>query len=338
MPPGPVSVSASSQQRPFERLDRNATGWALRAQLLLAAVTLVPVRLAFALALFTWYFCTIQALSWLGCSRETLRAVTRPGSRLLLVVLGFWTIEERNKPRRGAILPSMVISNHVSVLEVVYFMSSAACPSFLMKLTCMQVPVIGSMAVKLGGILVDRENRGGGGATEALLARVAQLREDKEHGRPVQPVLCFPEGTTSNGKYLMPFRSGAFRAGVPVLPVMVEFPFSGSQFSCAYEAVSTPVFIFRLLAQWRHRMRVTYMDTYEPTPEEVRDPRLYAANVRAAMAERIGLGLTDQDYDDKLEYHLSLRKHFERLGPRSLYMYVRPDLVASPVPRKPKDL
>jgi lysophosphatidylcholine acyltransferase/lyso-PAF acetyltransferase len=38
----------------------------------------------------------------------------------------------------------------------------------------------------------------------------------------LRPMLLFPEGTTSNGQMLLPFKTGAFLAGVPVLPVIIK--------------------------------------------------------------------------------------------------------------------
>ncbi len=37
------------------------------------------------------------------------------------------------------------------------------------------------------------------------------------------PMMLFPEGTTTNNKYLMPFKRGAFVAGVPVQPLVLKY-------------------------------------------------------------------------------------------------------------------
>lgn len=34
------------------------------------------------------------------------------------------------------------------------------------------------------------------------------------------------EGTTTNGDYLLPFKTGAFLAGAPVQPVILRYPYS----------------------------------------------------------------------------------------------------------------
>ena len=36
-------------------------------------------------------------------------------------------------------------------------------------------------------------------------------------------IACDWQGTTTNGKFLLPFKSGAFLAGVPVQPVILQY-------------------------------------------------------------------------------------------------------------------
>jgi len=313
--------------QPFARRDRNLTTWG-RLRTALALVTLVPVRAALALGIMG-SGAAMWSLAAVGVPRSLLRAATRRMARALLLVCGFWQIEEVNSLRHrspGATAPLVVVANHVSYLEIVYFLASDLCPSFMMKKTCIKVPLVGYIAQEMGAVVTDRgedSRQGRGGATAALVRHVDRLAESADPS----PILVFPEGTTSNGSCLLTFHTGAFVPGVAVQPVVVEFPFEGDQFSCAYESVSTPAHIVRVLGQWSHRMRVVYLDPYEPDAREAADPALFARNVRAYMAEQAKLDMVDQSYEDKLKYHTWLRTHYARLGPASLYLYVRPDLV-----------
>lgn len=45
-----------------------------------------------------------------------------------------------------------------------------------------------------------------------------------------RPLLLFPEGMTSNGTHILPFKSGAFLAGVPVKPVVLRYGKVGWRF------------------------------------------------------------------------------------------------------------
>lgn len=44
------------------------------------------------------------------------------------------------------------------------------------------------------------------------------------------------EGTTTNGDYLLPFKTGAFLAKAPVLPVILRYPYQ--RFSPAWDSIS----------------------------------------------------------------------------------------------------
>lgn len=50
-------------------------------------------------------------------------------------------------------------------------------------------------------------------------------------------LLCtFSEGTTTNGDYLLPFKTGAFLPKAPVLPVILRYPYE--RFSPAWDTIS----------------------------------------------------------------------------------------------------
>lgn len=52
----------------------------------------------------------------------------------------------------------------------------------------------------------------------------ARMQEMWEGSRPgARPILLFPEGTTTNGDFLLPFKTGAFLAGLPLRPVVIKY-------------------------------------------------------------------------------------------------------------------
>jgi hypothetical protein len=92
----------------------------------------------------------------------------------------------------------------------------------------------------------------------------------------------FPEGTTSNGAALLPFRSGAFRAGLPVQPVLLQYRWT--HMSPSWESVPTLWWLWRLLTQASHGVTLTFLPPYAPSPAERAEPRLFADGVRRYMA------------------------------------------------------
>ena len=78
-----------------------------------------------------------------------------------------------------------------------------------------------------------------GGNTERLVARVRD---------PRFPMICIaPEGTCSDGSSLLKFQTGAFVAGLPVLPILLSYPyrFFNPAYTCMYE----PWYFFRQACQ-----------------------------------------------------------------------------------------
>ena len=125
-----------------------------------------------------------------------------------------------------------------------------------------------------------------------------------------KPVLIFPEGTTTSGRHLLPFRTGAFAAGVPVHPKLVLYDTTGG-FSPAWESITAPRFILYLLATLSNTVTILHLPPYIPSAAEVAQPALYASNVRAYMLKHSPLAPSDATLDDKRRYDRRLQEvHF----------------------------
>ncbi len=96
-------------------------------------------------------------------------------------------------PQRGAL-----ISDHQGYVDIILY--SALCPVvFFSKAELEHTPVLGYMATGAGTVYVER---GAGGS--AMRARKG-MQSAANHGIPV---VFYPEGTTTDGTHLLPFRSG----------------------------------------------------------------------------------------------------------------------------------
>lgn len=181
----------------------------------------------------------------------------------------------------------------------------------------------GDAAAADGGVAVVSSDSCGGAGTTGVRRRRRRPAEDPGGGRggcgtdsvavaaaasagarpPPQPLAIFPEGTTTNGRLLLRFRTGAFVAGLPVSPVVLSYGTPGG-WSPTYESISAAAFVAGLLARPVHRVMVRRLPLYVPSAEERADARLYANNVRAVMAAAGGVGVSDSNFTDKLEYHV----------------------------------
>lgn len=192
----------------------------------------------------------------------------------------------------------IMVSNHVSYMDVNAFMAVITpTPGFVAKKAIFSIPFIAACARVWGCVAVDREKSVGSTVVEQLEARVRN---------PVlNQVVVFPEGTTSNGRYLTHFHRGAFVPGAPVKPVILRYPHSS--FDPAWESVYAPYHLFRYLTQFVNYCELTLLPVYTPSAAEKADPALFANNVRLAMSKASGLPISESDVGDKKDYLASIR-------------------------------
>jgi 1-acyl-sn-glycerol-3-phosphate acyltransferase len=112
--------------------------------------------------------------------------------------------------------PAIYVANHVSYLDPIVIGAQRGCAA-IAKGEVERWPVLGPACGHLGVIFVNREDPHSG--ARALRRAHAALRAGV-------PVLNFPEGTTTDGTRLLPFRRGIFGlariAGVPVVPIAIR--------------------------------------------------------------------------------------------------------------------
>ncbi|KAI5082127.1 hypothetical protein GOP47_0001870 [Adiantum capillus-veneris] len=244
-------------------------------------------------------------------------------SRIVLFVLGFYWIKvtRRDKEqderllKEGMILlktdlqPGAIVSNHVSYFDIFYYMS-AAFPSFVAKRSVAKIPIVGLVSKCLGCVYVQREDKPSDvkGVAGIIRQRMQAAAED-----PNAPLMMlFPEGTTTNGFYILPFKTGAFLAGTPVRPVILKYSYK--RFSPAWDSISGVRHFILLLCQFINFLEVIWLPVYIPSEKEKSDPRLYASNVWSLMALEGGLLKSDIGLKEKRIYHSFLNEYLALKG------------------------
>lgn len=113
--------------------------------------------------------------------------------------------------------PLMVVANHISVFEIVVF-PAAFGGSFVSKKEIADWPLVGWVARKFGVIFVDRRPSHAREALDAVQRAVQSVK---------YPMFLFPEGTTTNGAYVKPFKSTLFsfveNSDVMVQPLVMNY-------------------------------------------------------------------------------------------------------------------
>lgn len=307
----------------------------------IAVVTLVPIRFVLALIILVVYYVICRVCTLFsapnrdeeeeqedfahmgGWRRAVIVWCGRFLSRMLLFVIGFYWIsvsyrdielpdqnksssqnegkDQSEEPERlGAI-----ISNHVSYLDILYHMS-ASFPSFVAKRSVAKLPLVGLISKCLGCVYVQRESKSSDfkGVSGIVTERVKESHENSS----APMMMLFPEGTTTNGDFLLPFKTGAFLATAPVRPVILRYPYQ--RFSPAWDSISGALHVFYLFCQFINHMEAVWLPVYYPSQEEKDDPKLYASNVRQLMAREGNLTMSDIGLAEKRIYHTALNGLF----------------------------
>lgn len=296
-----------------------------RALLVFAFLTLVPIRLVAGTVVLVLYYlicrlCTLFSEPNRGDEQEDFahmvgwrrEVVVRGGrwlSRAMLFTFGFYWIHETrlefSNESEETERPGVIVSNHVSYVDILYHMSSFF-PSFVAKRSVAKLPLVGLISKCLGCVYVQRESK----SSEVKgVAGIVTERIIEAHQNKLSPMMMlFPEGTTTNGDYLLPFKTGAFLAKVPVRPVILRYPYK--RFSPAWDSISGVRHVFLLLCQFVNHIEVIHMPVYHPSEQEKEDPRLFANNVRKLMAIEGNLTLSDIGLAEKRIYHAALNGLF----------------------------
>lgn len=127
------------------------------------------------------------------------RRVPRLWHRMVVRLLGL-SIRVHGAPASGR--PLLIAANHVSWTDIMA-LGSVADVHFIAKAEVAGWPLFGRLAKLQRTVFIDRTRRGMAGEQAGqIAARLAQG----------EPMVLFPEGTTSDGNALLPFKSTLFAA------------------------------------------------------------------------------------------------------------------------------
>jgi 1-acyl-sn-glycerol-3-phosphate acyltransferase len=143
-------------------------------------------------------------------------ALTTAGSRLALRILGIdvRTTGPSQLPDGRAVL---YVANHLSYLDIL-LLAAQGPRLFITSREVRQQPLLGWLARLGGSLFVERRTRA------TVLHDIAHISAVLQLGLPV---VLFPEGTSSDGTGVLPFKSAlmdaALRTGINVVPVCIKY-------------------------------------------------------------------------------------------------------------------
>ncbi|CAG5126925.1 unnamed protein product, partial [Candidula unifasciata] len=272
-----------------------------KLQVAVMSVTVAPIRLIF-VVLFLLMVWPIVALAVAFRSEEDrLKPVS--GWRLLLrpVVLflcravffagGFYWVTVKGKQASSKEAPILLVAPHSSFFDAlpVVFLGLT---SLVAKASTHQILLFGTLIEFSQPVLVKREDPN---------SRINTIKEIQRRGQAQgqwPQIIIFPEGTCTNRSCLISFKQGAFYPGVPVQPVCVRYPNRLDTITWTWDGPGAFTQLWLTLCQFYNRCEIEYLPVYSPNEAEKADPKLFANNVRDAMARCLQCPVTDHTYDD----------------------------------------
>lgn len=147
-------------------------------------------------------------------SAEQRQMRVQAWSRGMLKRIGIELVVKGQPDMRG---PLMLVANHISWLDITSLHAARFC-RFVSKADIAQWPFIGKLASGVGTLFLERSSR------RDAMRVVHHMAASLQAG---DVLAVFPEGTTSDGRSLLPFHANlmeaAIVANVPVQPVALQF-------------------------------------------------------------------------------------------------------------------
>ncbi|MDR1361079.1 MAG: 1-acyl-sn-glycerol-3-phosphate acyltransferase [Rickettsiales bacterium] len=157
----------------------------------------------------TVFACVKFALFWVAVIASVPGFIILPRGRISIWYAGkiFWPalmgitgVRAKVNGELASGRPLLLVSNHISVFEFATF-PMAGLGSFFGKAEIEKYPLVGWVAKKIGVIFIDRNPRKAAAVTQQIQNVMSQVK---------YPMTIFPEGTTSNGNFIYPFKSSMF--------------------------------------------------------------------------------------------------------------------------------
>lgn len=217
----------------------------------------------------------IVAVRFPALSADQQHARVQVWSQQVLAMLGIHLRIVGQPPLTG---PVMLVANHLSWLDIPVMHAARHC-RFVSKADVKAWPLIGTLASAAGTLYIERSSR------RDALRMVQTMQEALERG---EVLAVFPEGTTGDGREMLPFHANLIQAAVaaqaPVQPVGLRFVDKASgttSFAPSYTGDETLVgSIWRTLCAPPIDAVVHYGPVEQP---EGRDRRAWAQDLHTAV-------------------------------------------------------
>ena len=197
-------------------------------------------------------------------------------------------------PPPAAAAGCLLVSNHISWLDI-YVILATRRVRFVSKAEVRAWPLVGWFAARTGTLFLERERKS------------AALRIGREIGAHLAAgewVAVFPEGTTTDGRDLLPFRAfllqAALEQGATVVPAAIRYQGPSGEYTdtpAYYGDMSLGQSLWRIVGARGLRARLSFA---APLPAAGADRRTLAAQAEDAVRTLAGFAAARPDQASSL--------------------------------------
>jgi len=177
---------------------------------------------------------------------------------------------------------TLLVANHVSWLDISALHAVAPHARFVSKSDVRQWPLLSRLAHAADTLYLERERK------RDALRVVHLIAQALSEG---QTVAVFPEGTTSDGRSLLPFHANLLQAAIasgrPVQPVALRFSDASEPISEAVEYVGETTLAQSLWRVACSEGLVVWVSLLPPRPSHAQDRRELAHALRGDIAAHL---------------------------------------------------
>lgn len=219
--------------------------------------------------------------------------------RLIFFFMGFHKIDVIGHQASKANAPILVCAPHSTIVDAIAILISRAIP--VAKKAMSEIVFLGAVGKCMQVLFVTRESKESRKGVVEQIKKIAlekpipkETSQDscckgQEKLRDWPQIFIFPEGTCTNAKALIKFKTGAFQPGCSVQPVLFLREGNGLDtltwtWNQSYGAFGC---LWLTLCKLNTNIKIEFLPIYDPTKDEIGDARLYAENVRSRMASRL---------------------------------------------------
>jgi len=207
----------------------------------------------------------------------------------------------------------VIVSNHISWIDIFLHMTTLESPGYLSKSDVANYPFIGTIAKGLQTLFVERENKE---HRDDVVIRLKQ-RIEKFEKNPLttSQVLIFPEGTTTNGEYMISFKKGAFSNLTPLKIYAIKY--TKSNYSPSFDSLELGrSFLFTLL-QFYNSVTLYDLGVYYPDHLKLKtenDWQIYANKIKDIYLKVLNVKSSELGFGDKMTYYKTIMPSSKKKG------------------------